>query len=206
MVNKPIKSVVFDLDGVLIDSRQCMEKSWNEVKHKYMLNHVFDEYFHFVGLPFLEIINNMGISDNVNSIKDDYFNYSEKYQYLIKPYQGSSEIFSVLRDRKIATGIITSKERNNAISVCSKFGLLPDEIITPNDVVNGKPSKDSGIEYLLRSGLKESDVLYVGDMESDYQFSLNMKFDFAYARYGYGSIKYENMIIIDNLLDIIDII
>jgi phosphoglycolate phosphatase-like HAD superfamily hydrolase len=183
-----------------------MEKSWNEVNRKYMLNHPFDEYFSYVGLPFLEIMINMGISDDVYNIKDDYFKFTKKNQHLIKPYQGASEIFSVLGQRKIATGIITSKEKSNSISICSNFGLLPDEIITPNDVANGKPSADSGIEYLLRSGFKESDILYVGDMESDYQFSLNIGFDFVHARYGYGNIKADNMIIIDNLLDIVDII
>lgn len=205
-MSKTIKSVVFDLDGVLVDSRQCMEKSWNEVRRKYMLNHAFDEYFSYVGLPFLEIMNNMDISDDVYNIKDYYFKCTNKNQHLIKPYQWASEIFSILRQRKIATGIITSKEKVNTISVCSKFDLLPDEIITPNDVANGKPSADSGMEYLLRSGLKESNVLFVGDMESDYQFSLNTKFGFVYARYGYGNIKFDDIIIIDNLLDIVDYI
>ena len=32
-----IKSIVFDLDGVLIDSRICMERSWNEINNKYKL-------------------------------------------------------------------------------------------------------------------------------------------------------------------------
>ncbi len=171
-----------------------------------MLNHPFDEYFSYVGLPFLEIMINMGISDDVYNIKDYYFKCTNKNQHLIKSYQWASEIFSILKQRKIATGIITSKEKANTISICSKFDLLPDEIITPNDVVNGKPSADSGVEYILRSGLKESNVLFVGDMESDYQFSLNIKFDFVYARYGYGNIKVDDIIIIDNLMDIVNFI
>ena len=44
-MSHPIKSVVFDLDGVLIDSRLTMEISWGLIQEKYSIVEPFAEYF-----------------------------------------------------------------------------------------------------------------------------------------------------------------
>ncbi len=205
-MSSSIKSVVFDLDGVLIDSRPSMNASWNMVKTKHSLKQSFDDYVSHIGIPFSEIMKAIGVDNNVLNIKDDYFKYTQENFDLIKPYDGSKEIFSLLKSKEISTGIITSKEKENTLSICSQFGFSPDEIITPNDVKKGKPSLDSGTEYLLRTGFSETDVLYVGDMESDYIFSKNVGFSFVYASYGYGSVNNANCDTIDEILDIINFI
>ena len=201
-----VKSVVFDLDGVLIDSRPCMDISWAMVRAKYSLKQSFDEYASNIGIPFLDILKAIGVDHNTSNIKDDYFKYTQENCDLIKPYDGSKEIFSLLKNKGISTGIITSKEKINTLSICSRFGFSPDEIITPDDVKKGKPCLDSGTEYLSRTGFSEIDVLYVGDMEADYIFSNNVGFIFVYASYGYGSISNSDCNTIDNLSDIINFI
>ena len=201
-----VKSVVFDLDGVLIDSRPCMDISWAMVRAKYSLKQSFDEYVSNIGIPFLDILKAIGVDHNTSNIKDDYFKYTQENCDLIKPYDGSKEIFSLLKNKGISTGIITSKEKINTLSICSRFGFSPDEIITPDDVKKGKPCLDSGTEYLSRTGFSEIDVLYVGDMEADYIFSKNVGFIFVYANYGYGSISNSDCNTIDNLSDIVNFI
>ncbi len=205
-MDRSIKSIVFDLDGVLIDSRLSMNVSWDMVKAKYSLEQTFDDYVSHIGVPFSEIMKEIGVNDDVLNIKDDYFKYTQESFNLIKPYDGSREVFSLLKSKGISTGIITSKEKKNTQSICSKFGFFPDEIITPNDVKKGKPSLDSGAEYLSRTGFSATDVLYVGDMESDYIFSKNVGFGFVYADYGYGSVSNSNCDAISEILDIINFI
>ena len=67
-----VKSVVFDLDGVLIDSRPCMDISWAMVRAKYSLKQSFDEYVSNIGIPFLDILKAIGVDNNTSNIKDDY--------------------------------------------------------------------------------------------------------------------------------------
>lgn len=55
------KIVIFDLDGVLIDSIKNMEISWKHVSFKYGLNIKFEEYKKNIGLPFDEITKNLQI-------------------------------------------------------------------------------------------------------------------------------------------------
>jgi len=203
-MNHPIKSVVFDLDGVLIDSRLTMEISWGLIQEKYSIVQPFTEYFKHIGIPFIEIMKAIGINDNLVEIKNDYFSYTQENSEKIKAYNHSYDIFYILKNKNITTGIITSKERKNTLAICSRYGFSPNEIITPNDVKKGKPSIDSGQEYLKRTGLNSKDVIYVGDMESDFVFSKNMDFQFLFANYGYGKINDKNLNKIDNLLDIIN--
>ncbi len=201
-MNNSIRAVVFDLDGVLIDSRLLMEVSWNKVKKKYNIDRSFEEYSKHIGIPFLEIMVAMGVNENIAHIEEDYFMYAQENRDLINMYEGADSIFSILRDKGIATGIITSKVRSNTLSICSKFEFTPDEIITPDDVITGKPDPESGREYLNRTGLNKKNILYVGDMESDLIFSKNIGFQFIFASYGYGSIGNNKCIKIDNLLDV----
>ena len=205
-MSNTIKSVVFDLDGVLIDSRLTMETSWKLVQEKYSIAQPFSKYFKHIGKPFIEILKAIGIHDNHLSIKKDYFRYTQENSGLIKPYNHSQDIFNILKSKNIITGIITSKERKNTLAICSKYGFSPDEIITPNDVKKGKPCIDQGQEYLKRTGLNSQDVLYVGDMEYDYIFAKNTDFHFVFANYGYGSINGTNFNKIEDLLDIMEFI
>jgi phosphoglycolate phosphatase-like HAD superfamily hydrolase len=192
MLKKSVKSVVFDLDGVLIDSRGSMKDSWERVRNKYSLSCTFDDYFKNIGVPFVEIMRKVGVTENVSELKKDYFAYTKESISLVKPYDGAKEIFYFLRDKGISSGIITSKERENTLLICEEFDLTPDEIITPCDVKFGKPDRSSGDEYIARTGFKKENIIYIGDMESDYIFAKNIGFKFIFADYGYGFIEDNN--------------
>ena len=54
-----MKTYIFDLDGVLIDSKHMMEQSWNLCKLEHELTQPFSEYFKYIGLPFRDILRNI---------------------------------------------------------------------------------------------------------------------------------------------------
>ena len=56
------KLIIFDLDGVLIDSIENMRISLNQTAKSLNLNLNFKEYKKFLGLPFEKIMNKMGIN------------------------------------------------------------------------------------------------------------------------------------------------
>ncbi len=55
------KSVLFDLDGVIIDSKYNMIITWNCVCSKHPLNINFEEYFAHIGQLFSDILSILGI-------------------------------------------------------------------------------------------------------------------------------------------------
>ena len=66
MVKK--KLIIFDLDGVLINSKKNMENSWNFIKKEHNLKHSFNEYYKFIGLPFQEILKKLSIKKKIDLI------------------------------------------------------------------------------------------------------------------------------------------
>ena len=55
------KNIIFDLDGVLIDSIENMESSWNSTNKKFNLDISFNKYRKYIGKPFKEILKSLGV-------------------------------------------------------------------------------------------------------------------------------------------------
>ena len=70
------KLFVFDLDGVLIDSKENMRLSWLKVCKKFKLEVSFDEYFNNIGKPFKVILTDLKIENDQDLIQKEYNNFS----------------------------------------------------------------------------------------------------------------------------------
>ena len=67
------KVIIFDLDGVLINSKMNMYYSWKAVQKKFSLNKIFfDTYFEKIGQPFYKILEKLNIKKNKKKIKECY--------------------------------------------------------------------------------------------------------------------------------------
>ena len=64
---KKIKLILLDVDGVLIDSKLNMKKSWNKLLNENYVNKPFIEYFKRIGTSFENIMLDMGINKNIQS-------------------------------------------------------------------------------------------------------------------------------------------
>ena len=61
------KLILFDLDGVLIDSLQNMRKTWTNTSKKFSLNIKLDKYKKHIGKPFVVILRSLKIKKNLHS-------------------------------------------------------------------------------------------------------------------------------------------
>ena len=61
---KSKKIIIFDLDGVIIDSKNNMKISWETCCKKNNMNITFLSYFKFIGLPFKKILILLNIKKN----------------------------------------------------------------------------------------------------------------------------------------------
>ena len=74
------KLIIFDLDGVIVNSLVNMRISWNYVSKKYKLNIKFSEYKKYIGLPFKKILINLNILKNQDILFNEYNKISKKME------------------------------------------------------------------------------------------------------------------------------
>lgn len=185
-----IKLVLFDLDGVLINSKENMRCSWSAVKKKFNLQQSFETYFKNIGLPFFVILKKIGIKDKETDIKAIYNKYSIKNFNNIKLYPDVKKTLNFLKKKNFKLGIVTSKNQQRTNKILKKLDLdIFDIVVAPKKNLKGKPYPDQILYSLERLKIKNREACYIGDTYVDFKSAKNSKVKFIFAKYGYGDFK-----------------
>lgn len=185
-----IKLILFDLDGVLIDSKENMKLSWNAVRMQFNLTQTFKKYFQNIGLPFYEILKRIGIKKNQKDIEALYNKNSIKNFNKILLFSHVRSTLNYLKKKKYKLGIVTSKNQQRTNKILKKFKLnLFDIVVAPKENLRGKPYPDQIMYALKKLNINNKETCYVGDMNFDYFSAKNAKVKFIFAKYGYGQFK-----------------
>ena len=184
---KSINSVLFDFDGVLIDSKPAMRIAWESVRQKFKISKNFSEFEVNIGLPFQKILTNLRIEEKlILEITNHYFFKTSQNKNLIKINPYTKYILKWLNTRNILTGIVTSKDQLRTIELVETYDINVDVIVTPELTKRGKPYSDP-IFYatkILNTDVRKS--LFVGDMKSDMQCAKNSGCKYLHYMNGYG--------------------
>ena len=186
------KVIIFDLDGVLINSKDNMNISWNYTSKKNKIKIPFSSYFNYIGLPFKEILNCLKIKKNLIKIKKDYDKASLKNLSKIRSYNKSRDVLESLKDNGKKIALLTSKDTKRSKEVLKKLNFKFDYIECGKKNIKGKPDPHQLLLILKKLKIKRTNAVYVGDMRYDLLTAKNAKVDFIYATYGYGNIKFNN--------------
>ena len=156
----PIRGVIFDMDGVIVDSHPSHRAAWKQflqsVGHPasdseidFILDGRKREEIlrHFLGELSAEEIRNYG------NRKDQML---RELGSRIQPIAGAIEFLVELRQVGIAMGLATSAARIRAEATLSELGIKDyfDAIVSGDDVPIGKP--DPSIYHLAATRLQES--------------------------------------------------
>ena len=179
------KLVIFDLDGVLIDSKKNMEFAWNNTSKKYKLNVSFKKYFLHVGKPFSKILKSLKIKENNKLITKNFSNISKENLNLIKPYKDIKNALNFLRDKKIKVAIVTSKDLHRTKKILKKFKIKINTIQCPEPKLRGKPFPDQINKVIKKLNIKKKYSIYIGDTFFDLKAANSANVDFILADYGY---------------------
>ena len=187
MKNKFYKKVIiFDLDGVLINSKKNMQHSWTSVQKKFGFKNIyFDDYFNKIGRPFYKILEILKISKNKKNIKRTYDYNSIKFLKLIKFYPNVIKILRELKNKKFILCIVTSKDKKRTNMILNNYRDLFTIIQCPQNNLKGKPYPDQIIAVIKNIKAKKNECIYIGDTYIDYLASKRAKIDFLFAEWGY---------------------
>jgi HAD superfamily hydrolase (TIGR01549 family) len=185
--NKTLKKklIIFDLDGVIVNSLVNMRISWNYISKKYYLNVRFNDYKKYIGLPFKKILKNLNILNNPNILFNDYNKISKQNLNKIKFYKNIKLILKNLKS-KYYLAIFTSKNKERTHTILRKLNVKFDAIVTPEDILKGKPNPEGLIKIMKIVNVKQKNTLFIGDTIYDEIAAKRAKIKFVFALWGYG--------------------
>ena len=197
------KIYLFDLDGVLIDSKKNMQLSWNELSLKNNINVPFSNYFSLIGLPFIQILKKLKIKQKYfKNIEYDFKVNSIKNLKYIKIHKGVLKTLKILKKKKKIVGILTSKEKIRTLKILSKFNIKVDLVLCPYRNLIGKPNPKQINDLAKKIRVSKEKIVYIGDMKVDKLTAKNAKVDYIHANYGYNK-NVKSKYLIKNIYDIV---
>lgn len=195
---------LFDLDGVLINSKNNMKVSWNSVLKKINLKITFKKYFSLIGNPFLNILKKLRIDEkHFKIIETEYGKNSIKNMNKIKLYPKVKYTLNKLLKEKKIIGILTSKDKVRTRIILRKFKLNLKIVLCPTKGKLGKPNPYQIINLIEKKKIRKDDVVYIGDMPVDKLTAQNAGIDYIHCNYGYSPRKFKNKFSINRLDNII---
>ena len=184
-INK--KVLIFDLDGVLVDSKINMKKAWAAVQKKFNFQEKkFRDYFSKIGQPFNIILSQLSILNNHKQIKKCYDSNSIKNLDIVKFYPKTIKELKWLYSKNIYLCIVTSKDKIRTNLMLGDAKKLFSIIQCPQKNLIGKPYPDQILNVIKKLNVTKKDCVYIGDTNIDYLSAKNAKIDFIFAEWGYG--------------------
>jgi len=169
-----LRTVLFDLDGTLIDSVRLILDSYHHTLAAHGLPPRKDEdWLRGVGTPltvqFAEWGDDRG---TVEALIATYRKYNlEHHDRMVTVYPGVVETVTRLKVEGIATGLVTSKNRTGALRGLTLVRLesLMDVLVCADEVINPKPHPEPVETAVRLLGAEAGSTVYVGDSIHDMQ-------------------------------------
>lgn len=192
---------VFDLDGVVIDTRISNAEAFRYAFEKNGFPAPSaEDVIRLVGKPSDEMVNillgqmNASASDEIRKsiVEDADRRHIEVLPKLGKPFAGIGELLRYLRDSGYRILACTSGLRDEQETALTSFGLYSyfDGMQTVSDTRLRKPDPMFLGELLQREKIdyKNAKIFYVDDSKTGIEMALNLSPSIytIYAAYGYG--------------------
>ncbi|MDG5786619.1 pyrophosphatase PpaX [Evansella sp. AB-P1] len=167
---KAIDTILFDLDGTLINTIDLIIASFLHTMDTYYPNkYKREDVISFIGPPLSETFHRLD-PEKVEEMTNTYrtFNHA-KHDELISEYEGVVETIEALHKEKYKMAIVTTKRRDTAVKGMELMGLDKyfDVVIALDDVINYKPDPEPLNKAMEALGADPTTTLMVGDSKHD---------------------------------------
>ncbi len=162
------RAVVFDLDGVVVDSSAVMREAFS-IAYAEVIGDgqaPFEEYSRHLGRYFPDIMRIMGLP---LELEEPFVRESYRLAHRVPLFDGVPELLRGLRDNGIRLAIATGKAGDRARSLLDLLGVLDlfDHVIGSDEVPRPKPAPDIVLRALELLGAPADGAMMVGDAVTD---------------------------------------
>lgn len=169
-LNSKIEAVIFDLDGVLMDSETIAFGVWQEIAARHgglLTEHAFQET---VGLSAEEtaelVMNRAGVSfERTEAITLAWEMVTERLKKQAAPLPGAAELVRELAQRKISLAVASNSLSSYISTALTSLSLNPyfQVRVGIDQVPRGKPAPDIYLEAARRLGIDPVRCLAIED-------------------------------------------
>ncbi|MAH32872.1 hypothetical protein CL615_00615 [archaeon] len=168
-----LKAVLFDLDGVIVDSLDLWFGIFNRVRKDFKLKQISKQEFTknvwggSVDADVKRYYNNMDPGKLEKIYKSHIMSYANKSKLM----PDAKRVLKKIKDKKIKIGLATNNFKNavNAILKFHKIDNYFDAVVTGNDIEKAKPFPDSILKLCEKLKIMPDEAIYVGDTKNDYK-------------------------------------
>jgi HAD superfamily hydrolase (TIGR01509 family) len=168
-----IKLIVFDLDGVLVDTKEMHYKALNAALEKISPSHKISLHDHltiFDGLPTtkkLEMLVGRGLDPSrlaeINKAKQEHTWWAIASSII--PNEKITDTFLRLRSEGYKIYVASNAVRRTVVTILSRLGIIEDIdfIFSNEDVKNPKPNPEMYLRCMLHADVDPSETLIFED-------------------------------------------
>ena len=189
----PIKAVLFDMDGTLLDTAPDFIAVCQAMLADHGLPPVPNQRIADVvsGGARAMVAATFDMDPEAEGFEPLRLEFLDRYQdhcaVLTRPYDGIPELLESIERARLVWGVVTNKPVRFAEPIMQQLGLAERSalLICPDHVKNSKPDPEPLILACKTLGLDPASVLFVGDDLRDIESGRDAGTRTAAVRYGY---------------------
>lgn len=193
MISAPIKAVIFDLDGTLVDTADDFVPVVQQLRAENGLGPMEPLRIRRSVSNGARALVSLGLSLDAEDPSFEEMRlrlltlYGEVLGRHARPYPGVRELLSELENRGISWGIATNKPSAYTGPLLESLDLMPPPgaVLCPDDVRERKPHPESLLRICEALGCEPAATVYVGDHARDIEAGRRAGAITVAAAYGY---------------------
>ncbi|GKU77729.1 pyrophosphatase PpaX [Paenibacillus sp. L3-i20] len=170
---KKIRTVLFDLDGTILDTNELIIKSFLESLKGYVPEDFSREHIiPSMGQPLTDQMKLFSRLDEVSPLVAAYREVNLRlHDEMVKPFDHVVEVMEQLHSQGIQVGIVTTKMRLTTERGLKFVGIneYVDTIVSIDDVTHPKPHPEPVSKAIEQLGADPATTIMVGDSTVDMQ-------------------------------------
>ncbi|WP_217588569.1 pyrophosphatase PpaX [Lentibacillus saliphilus] len=164
-----IRTILFDLDGTLIDTNELIIQSFLHTFNHYGYSFTKEDILSFNGPPLEETFEKIApgrSADLIATYRAHNFAHHEQY---VKPFPHVVDVLHTLKEAGFALGIVTTKMRQGVDLGLEVTGLkdMFNTIVTLDDVTQPKPHPEPVLKAMTELGGDPATTIMIGDNYHD---------------------------------------
>ena len=164
-----INTILFDLDGTLLDTNELIQKSFEYTFEYFGYSFTKEEILQFNGPPLMETFSNVNPDLAEEMVKVYRKHNHENHEKYVKLFPNVKETLDVLKENGKKLAIVTAKMRSGVELglQLTKIKQYFDAIVTIDDVKNPKPHPEPVLKAMSELDAEKDERIMVGDNYHD---------------------------------------